>query len=269
MRPIWTRRRGLSPRDQAFDELTKAAGGGTRLSRRQVFRAAAIVAGVGVAGQIIEIPRATAQSPGPCTPGNYRQCLEDAVVFATDALDQCVKVCGSRGFGKARCAEICLETEAFNYVAYIKTKCDTLSCPEEGFTCDAGICACGGHQACGVGEFCCDDRCTDTEYDHANCGACGNPCEFDQACCKGTCLNTGDDSDNCGRCGNVCLSDVPDCCGGTCVDTSTDPANCGDCGIDCPSRKLRGRGLHRLRLRGLPSRIHLLHRGHRLNMPQP
>src|SRR5271154_360090 len=97
MRQIWTRRRGISPRDQAFDELAKAAGGGTRLSRRQVFQAAATIVGVGMAGQIIEIPRATAQGPGPCTPGNYGQCLDDASIFASDLLDVCVKGCGYRG----------------------------------------------------------------------------------------------------------------------------------------------------------------------------
>jgi Stigma-specific protein, Stig1 len=242
MRQIWKRQRGVSPRDQAFDELAKAAAGGSRLSRRQVVQAVAIAAGVGAAGQIIGMPRAKAASSGSCTLGNYAKCRDDAAIFAGDLLDVCVKGCGSRGssISKAQCLEICLETEAVNYAVYIESKCDTLSCPAAGETCVAGFCRCGRGPSCGPPTTCCDGECVDLAHDHANCGSCGNNCgtpglDINTTCCDGTCTDTSEDSNNCGICGRVCPADLPTCCDKFCTDTSIDPGNCGDCGNVCPS----------------------------------
>jgi len=103
MRQWWTRHEGVSPRDQAFDELTRAAGGGSRLSRRQIFRAAAVVTGVGAAGSLIEIRPAAAQSPGTCTFDNFDKCVTAAVTDATNTFRNCLKTCRTAGINKAHC----------------------------------------------------------------------------------------------------------------------------------------------------------------------
>jgi hypothetical protein len=236
MRQIWTRHRGISPRDQAFDELAKAAGGGTRLSRRQVFRAAAIVAGVGAAGQIIEIPRATAASPGSCTPGNYEQCRTAAAAAADDTYKTCLAACGALGIRNAHCRIECAGSRITAYYGYLSSCEGDLSCPGAGETCVAGFCRCGRGPSCGRSDTCCDGECVDLAHDDANCGTCANNCAVSGlTCCNSTCTSTGDDSKNCGDCGIVCPAGAPTCCGGTCLDTSNDPANCGDCDIVCPS----------------------------------
>jgi hypothetical protein len=236
MRQIWTRPPGISPRDQAFDELTKAAGGGPGLSRRHVFRAIAIVAGVGVAGQIIETPRATAASPGSCTPGNYEQCRKEAATDAANYYNTCIAACGALGIRNAHCRIECEAARLSAYYGSLNACVDGLSCPEAGDHCVAGFCRCGRGPSCGPSATCCDGECVDLAHNNANCGSCHNNCAASgQTCCNSTCTSTSNDSNNCGRCGRVCPAGAPTCCGGTCLNTSNDPANCGDCGVDCPS----------------------------------
>lgn len=73
---------------------------------------------------------------------------------------------------------------------------------------------------CGPGATLCGDTCTVTEFDPANCGACGVACEAQQWCSEGQCVSD---------CGSGALA----LCGELCVDLQTDAANCGACGESC------------------------------------
>lgn len=55
------------------------------------------------------------------------------------------------------------------------------TCTSEGPT-DGGM-----TDGCAPGEVLCDDRCSDTQTDNINCGACGEFCELDETCIAGMC----------------------------------------------------------------------------------
>jgi streptogramin lyase len=118
--------------------------------------------------------------------------------------------------------------------------------------------------ACSDGQAMCNGRCTNTQTDNANCGACGTACAAGQACmagrceivcpsgqtnCNGTCVSLQADRANCGMCGTMCpagrVCSMGACatscgtgltdCMGSCRDLQTDRSNCGACGMACPS----------------------------------
>jgi hypothetical protein len=102
--------------------------------------------------------------------------------------------------------------------------------------------------ACASGETICDDTCTSTSSDEANCGACGHACTTGLACQNGACTlvvcapgladcdqngscetSTSWDFYNCGGCNTQCSISHPSqtCALGTCVDVEP----CMDCGF--------------------------------------
>lgn len=85
--------------------------------------------------------------------------------------------------------------------------------------CCSGICSLGicDPPACGNLTNC-NNVCTATLSDKANCGACGNVCDVDYACCSGACTYIAGGQLNCGGCGLVCDSSIGNFCeNGTCV----------------------------------------------------
>jgi hypothetical protein len=125
----------------------------------------------------------------------------------------------------------------------------------------------GGGGTCDAPNTDCGGVCTNTQYDPANCGACGSACASGQICaggscaacatvCNGVCTNTDTDPANCGACGTVCGTgqqcSVGTCsvnctgglakCGAACTDTQTDPQNCGGCGNACPGGQVCAAG---------------------------
>lgn len=77
----------------------------------------------------------------------------------------------------------------------------------------------GTDSPCGPDQVLCDDVCTSTNVDAANCGACGMACLAGEVCSLGTCSAT---------CGGGTTQ-----CGSSCVDVSNDPAHCGACDKAC------------------------------------
>jgi alpha-tubulin suppressor-like RCC1 family protein len=67
----------------------------------------------------------------------------------------------------------------------------------------------------------CNGQCTATQFDPANCGACGNACPTGQLCQSGGCSAAS------------CMMGFTSC-GGGCVDVTKDVNNCGACGNACP-----------------------------------
>ncbi len=129
----------------------------------------------------------------------------------------------------------------------------------------------GGSNPCGPGTTLCGDTCTVTDFDPANCGACGTACKDGEVCSKGSCgvtcsggatkcgdkcADTQGDTANCGGCGMACKAGevcakgmcALDCVGGTtkcgdkCVDTAADTSNCGGCGMVCKAGELCASG---------------------------
>lgn len=124
----------------------------------------------------------------------------------------------------------------------------TEACGQGGCSCRAGL------------KTCPNQGCVDTQFDHNNCGNCGDPCadgEFCNAgncrteqecinsgaepCDNGTCLTAGQrqrDPLNCGMCGNVCAHDEA-CVNGNCVRyfllLTCDTAVCGTDHTCCPA----------------------------------
>jgi hypothetical protein len=122
-----------------------------------------------------------------------------------------------------------------------------------------GAGAAGSANACDSGTAECGAECVDLTSDEANCGSCGNVCDFASACvegaceacpaatfvCDGRCTRIEDDPNNCGSCGNICEGetecsnfscrcDAPNiACGGACVNPNSDPNNCGACNTKC------------------------------------
>lgn len=119
-----------------------------------------------------------------------------------------------------------------------------------------------GNGGCAMGQLHCTNGCVDPATDHANCGACGMPCNNNQACvssmcvqvpceagttlCLGTCVDTQTNTANCGACnsacgkgatctagGCVCPTGQMDCPGSGCVNVTTGTSNCGGCGNSC------------------------------------
>ncbi len=117
---------------------------------------------------------------------------------------------------------------------------------------------------CPTGQTACSGRCSDTQIDPANCGACGTACSATQSCragrcvtvcaegqtmCGTTCTSLQNDRANCGMCGTACAAGqvcsmgmcAASCgtgltdCAGRCRDVTSDPAACGACGMACPS----------------------------------
>ncbi len=114
---------------------------------------------------------------------------------------------------------------------------------------------------CSSGLVACGQDCVDINTDTANCGSCGNKCEYDNAqalciegeCSLGECLSGFGDCDrddetgceaelgtdplNCGSCGNICDTDLVcdnGTCNGLCEDVDQDgyeDMSCG--GLDC------------------------------------
>lgn len=128
----------------------------------------------------------------------------------------------------------------------------------------------GGGDPC-PGATLCGSSCTNTNFDPANCGSCGNACPSGQLCSSGQCsltclggttqcgtecVNTNTDSANCGTCANACtggqVCSAGQCgltcvggttlCNGACVNTGNDTANCGSCGNACPSGQVCAAG---------------------------
>jgi hypothetical protein len=105
---------------------------------------------------------------------------------------------------------------------------------------DGGMCP-------GAGQQSCNNLCTDTEVDPANCGACGNKCGATQVClssgcadsctaplspCNQTCVDESSDNNNCGACNHACGMGTG-CVGGQCVPevpVGMDPAKCANGG---------------------------------------
>ncbi len=128
----------------------------------------------------------------------------------------------------------------------------------------------GGAGPC-PGATLCGSSCTNTDFDPANCGSCGNACPTGQFCsagvcglscgggstlCTDKCVDTQNDPANCGACGKACASGEVcssgtcglTCVGGStkcddkCVDINTDPANCGACAKACPTGQVCSSG---------------------------
>jgi len=74
---------------------------------------------------------------------------------------------------------------------------------------------------CGPGATLCGETCTVTDFDPANCGACGVACDAEQEACDG------------GQCVPKCGDGGLTRCDGACVDVQSDEANCGACGTAC------------------------------------
>src|SRR5262245_4993280 len=75
---------------------------------------------------------------------------------------------------------------------------------------------------------CCLNKCTDTNTDVHNCGACGMPCAAGFTCIGGICQCAG-----AGGQGAVKCQKDEACCSGKCVAIMSDATNCGSCGKDC------------------------------------
>ena len=62
-------------------------------------------------------------------------------------------------------------------------------CPPEAGSCDQGACVCGAEPACEgtAASLCCEQGCTDTLTDPANCGGCAIDCVADDSCLAGRC----------------------------------------------------------------------------------
>lgn len=128
----------------------------------------------------------------------------------------------------------------------------------------------GGGNPC-PGATLCGSSCTNTDFDPANCGTCGNACPTGQFCsagvcgltcgggstlCTDKCVDSQNDPANCGTCGNACAAGEVcsagacglNCAGGStkctdkCVDVQSDPANCGTCGNACPTGQVCSAG---------------------------
>jgi hypothetical protein len=128
----------------------------------------------------------------------------------------------------------------------------------------------GGGNPC-PGATLCGSSCTNTDFDPANCGTCGNACPTGQLCsagvcgltcgggstlCTDKCVDAQNDPANCGTCGTACASGEVcsagscglNCAGGStkctdkCVDVNSDPANCGACGTACPTGQVCSAG---------------------------
>jgi len=116
---------------------------------------------------------------------------------------------------------------------------------------------------CVGGTTNCNDICTNTNLDPANCGACDVACIDGEVCsmgscslscvggtteCGGVCVDTAIDSNHCGVCNKACLNGEictnGSCglvcaggttnCGGYCVNTANDSNHCGACNNACP-----------------------------------
>ena len=134
--------------------------------------------------------------------------------------------------------------------------------PDQAATADADTADTGG--ACGPGATLCSGKCTNTDNDNKNCGACGTACLSGEVCaagkcalscptgfdnCSGSCVNLKTDVANCGKCAAACLSGEVcaagvcglSCptgfskCSDKCVNTQSDNKNCGACGTACLS----------------------------------
>ena len=128
-------------------------------------------------------------------------------------------------------------------------KFDKQCCP--GLPCSGGFClACSPFNP--TIQPCLDPttgfgRCTDTNFDRNNCGACGEACAADETCCGGVCHPTAVCDQGCACrtnsagtfCACLCSACPGDsdtfCCDGVCIGEAifTDPNNCGACGRAC------------------------------------
>jgi hypothetical protein len=87
-------------------------------------------------------------------------------------------------------------------------------------------------------QRCCDAGCTDTSYDHDNCGSCGIVCPTNTACLLGNCFPAFDcsqpstDSQPCALDGAYYTGT---CCSGSCMDLSNGAPNCASCLQTCPA----------------------------------
>jgi hypothetical protein len=95
---------------------------------------------------------------------------------------------------------------------------------------------------CHEGFVACGDVCANLAEDGRHCGACGNPCMFEEGCvggtcvggqgcvhtdvsCDGMCTAPYENADHCGSCGNRC-SDKQLCADGNCKAAGGDGTSC-------------------------------------------
>jgi hypothetical protein len=131
------------------------------------------------------------------------------------------------------------------------TRSDWTNCGGCGIVCppEAGRC-CDSHcvdapypcfdcitaHDCPNAEACCNEMCTNTTSDVANCGGCGMVCQGGWNCCNSICSNPANDVVNCGGCGNNCFvnNGVPKCVARACAIAACKPgwADCNNNYLD-------------------------------------
>ena len=68
---------------------------------------------------------------------------------------------------------------------------------------------------CGEGSVNCNGKCSNINFDEANCGTCGMTCFDPAVCCNGECVDLDFDDENCGTCGMTCF-DPASCVNSSC-----------------------------------------------------
>ncbi|KAF2664422.1 hypothetical protein BT63DRAFT_483139 [Microthyrium microscopicum] len=108
-----------------------------------------------------------------------------------------------------------------------KSFCNNVSLPDDCLTAAAtgtGPCyECGPYKTI-TDQKLCDEVCVSTTHDAANCGKCGNECEYGQICHNGIC--------GC-RSGSAWCSEINQCVAGR-SQLYKDLGDCGCYGTNCP-----------------------------------
>ncbi|MBI5496221.1 MAG: hypothetical protein HY904_14455 [Deltaproteobacteria bacterium] len=114
--------------------------------------------------------------------------------------------------------------------------CAATSCAglPEGFACQPGADTQG---------LCCGGACLATDFDDANCGACGHACTPSEWCSHGNCTPRVNCATANGPVACPVAPGVPGtCCNGACINPRLDAVNCGGCGLRCPGAAACDRG---------------------------